>query len=55
MQKFFSDMWKYTSIDGEIITGNRQEIAEYLNIHGDIYDDEYWDVVIQIHHIEEIE
>ena len=48
-------MWKYKNSDGETIKGDRQTIAEYLNIHGDIYDDEYWDGVIEIHRLEEVE
>ena len=49
-------MWKYTDkLNGEVVLGNRQEIAEYLNIHGDVYDDAFWDGVIKIHRLEEVE
>lgn len=48
-------MWKYTDkLNSEVITGNRQEFAEYLNIHGDIYDDAFWYGVIKIHRLEEV-
>lgn len=46
-------MWKYTSIDGEIISGNRQTISEYLNIHTDIYDDEEWQKIVDEYKLEE--
>lgn len=48
-------MWKYTDkLNGETVKGDRQTIAEYLNIHGDIYDDAFWDGVIEIHRLEEV-
>lgn len=39
-------MWKYTNSNGEVIKGNRQQIAEYLNIQDDVYDDNIWDEIV---------
>lgn len=46
-------MWKYTDMNGEVITGNRQKIAEYLNIHTDVYDDEVWQKIVDEYKLEE--
>ena len=46
-------MWKYTSIDGETIKSDRQTIAEYLNIHTDVYDDEVWQKIVDEYNLEE--
>ena len=40
-------MWKYTNTDGEVITGNREQIALYLNIQDDVYDDDVWDKIVE--------
>jgi len=44
---FLFIMWKYTNTDGEVITGNREQIALYLNIQDDVYDDDVWDKIVE--------
>ena len=36
-------MWKFILSDGTVVTGNREEIAEWFNFFDDVYDDEVWD------------
>lgn len=48
-------MWKYTDkLNGEIISGNRQAIAEFLNIHTDVYDDDEWEKIVGEYNLEEV-
>ena len=42
-------------IDGFTIVGNREEIAEELNIFEDVYDDDVWDKIVEDYGIEWIE
>ena len=53
MQKNFKNMWIFRNSDGETIKSDRQTIAEYLNIHTDVYDDEVWQKIVDEYNLEE--
>ena len=54
--KQINNMWIYTNkYDGFTIVGNREEIAEKLNIFEDIYDDDVWNNIVEDYGIEWVE
>lgn len=49
-------MWIYTNkYDSFTIVGNREEIAEELNIFEDVYDDDVWNNIVEDYGIEWVE
>lgn len=47
--------WVCVCSDGYIYIGNREQMACYLNIFDDVYDDDVWDEIVELYQMKYVE